>query len=397
MLYITLLDQFHPGIYSSQVVDVCHHLNKISKFKIRIVAFLSVRELLKTDARKKLKAMSPSAIVFPAFPGLKNFELTAFFLFFICLFTGERSAICRNAFCTKMALRIRSFGLLKLVVLDGRSALAAEISEYDVFPIDYFRKNTLQIEKDAVNKSDFRMAVSNQLIDYWRKEYGYNDNKHVVIPCTLDTKHFSETGYRVSTSVLNLRKSLGFKESDIVFVYSGSTAPWQSFALLEKMVTPILDSDPRVKLLFLSKETEDIKKFKKKYVDRIAIKWVAHEEVLNYLQCGDYGILIREQSTTNKVASPVKFAEYLYAGLPVLISENLGDFSEYVAKNHCGHVLKLDTKDWTFLSTASSKMKQHCFELAIKDFTKESSVNNTAYKVLLENLNMNELINHNAE
>lgn len=45
MLYITLLDQFHPGIYKSQVVDVCEHLNKSLNKKITLVAFLSVREI----------------------------------------------------------------------------------------------------------------------------------------------------------------------------------------------------------------------------------------------------------------------------------------------------------------------------------------------------------------
>ena len=76
MLYVTLLDQFHPGIYSSQVIDVCDFLTKKHNIKIRVVAFLSIRELINTDARRKLKALSPTAIVFPSFPGLKYFQLT---------------------------------------------------------------------------------------------------------------------------------------------------------------------------------------------------------------------------------------------------------------------------------------------------------------------------------
>jgi hypothetical protein len=75
MLYITLLDQFHPGIYSSQVIDVCDYLNKKHNAKIRVVAFLSLKELLETDSKKELKKLSPDAIVLPAFPGIKHFEL----------------------------------------------------------------------------------------------------------------------------------------------------------------------------------------------------------------------------------------------------------------------------------------------------------------------------------
>ena len=67
MLYITLLDQFHPGIYSSQVIDVCNYLNKKHNAKIRLVAFLSIKELYRSDAKKKIKQLSPNALVLPEF------------------------------------------------------------------------------------------------------------------------------------------------------------------------------------------------------------------------------------------------------------------------------------------------------------------------------------------
>ena len=219
MLYLTLLDQFHPGIYSSQVIDVCDHLNKRHNVRIRIVAFLSVRELIRSDARKKLKALSPSALVFPSFPGLKNFESTAVFLFFICLVTGERTAICRNVFCTKMALRVKKWGMLKKVVMDGRSAMAAEIGEYDVFPVPYLRENVSGFENYSVNNSDFRMAVSEELVKYWRKNYNYQGTDHIVIPCTLDTKYFNAKTFVLSEHYSTLKTALGFKESDIILAY----------------------------------------------------------------------------------------------------------------------------------------------------------------------------------
>jgi glycosyltransferase involved in cell wall biosynthesis len=340
VLYITLLDQFHPGIYSSQVIDVCDYINKEHKVKIRLVAFLSIKELMKTDARKKIKQLAPDALVLPAFPKLKYFHYTSILLFFVCLFTGERVAICRNVFCTNMALSVKKTGLLKKVVFDGRSAMAAEIEEYDVFPVDYIRKNIRKFENIAVNNSDYRIAVSNQLIEYWRKYYDYKGNNHVVIPCTLDTKYFPDNSYHFEEEkIKSIKKELGINENDITLVYAGSNAPWQSFQLLDKVISPILDNQPEIKLLFLSKENKDNVQLRNKYNDRVIIKWVEHKDVLNYLNCADYGILLREQSVTNKVASPTKFAEYLYAGLPILISENLGDFSEFVLKNDCGIVI----------------------------------------------------------
>ncbi len=200
MIYVTLLDQFHPGIYSSQVIDVCDYLNKKHNANIRLVAFLAIKELVRSDAKKKIKRLAPSAIVLPAFPGLKNFEWTAIFLFCVCLFTGERVAICRNAFCAKMALRVKKIGLLKKVVLDGRSALSAEIKEYDVFPVNYLRNNIRRIEAYSVNNSDFRIAVSNTLVDYWEQNFKYKKGKEVVIPCTLDSKFFNASSFSPSTN-----------------------------------------------------------------------------------------------------------------------------------------------------------------------------------------------------
>jgi glycosyltransferase involved in cell wall biosynthesis len=372
VLYITLLDQFHPGIYSSQVIDVCDYINKEHNAKIRLVAFLSIKELMKTDARNKIKQLAPDALVLPAFPKLNYFHYTSILLFFVCLFTGERVAICRNVFCTNMALSIKKTGLLKKVVFDGRSAMAAEIEEYDVFPVDYIRKNIRKFENIAVNNSDYRIAVSNQLIEYWRKYYDYKGNNHVVIPCTLDTKYFPDTSYHFEEEkIKSIKKELGINENNITLVYAGSTAPWQSFQLLDKVISPIMDNQPKIKLLFLSKENKDNVELRNKYNDRVIIKWVEHKDVLNYLSCADYGILLREQSVTNKVASPTKFAEYLYAGLPILISENLGDFSEFVKNHHCGFVVN-DKNNFNLTLQQNNAKEKKRLRLLSKLFMKDN-------------------------
>jgi hypothetical protein len=384
MLYITLLDQFHPGIYSSQVIDVCDYLNKKHNAKIRVVAFLSLKELLETDSKKELKKLSPDAIVLPAFPGIKHFELTVILLFFVCLFTGQKKVICRNAFCAKMALRLKKIGVIKKVVLDGRSSLSAEIEEYDVFPVDYFRNNVRRIEKFSVENADFRMAVSNQLVEYWRENYNYTGTRHIVIPCTLDAKYFKKVILFEQDHSSKIKKELGISESDIVLAYSGSAAPWQSFKLLEKLFLPILGSNPRIKILFLSKETIENKSLQIKFPERVLIKWVKHRDVINYLAACDYGILLREQSYTNKVASPTKFAEYLFAGLPVLISNDLGDFSEFVKLNHCGIILSEEKGLEHPLNKTSTSQKEYCHILAQNNFTKDAKANAESYSTLVE-------------
>ena len=68
-------------------------------------------------------------------------------------------------------------------------------------------------------------------------------------------------------------------------------------------------------------------------------KFVEPKQIRSYLQCCDYGILFREKNGTNIVSSPVKFGKYLSCGLKILISDNVGDYSDLVYKNNLGHVI----------------------------------------------------------
>jgi hypothetical protein len=228
------------------------------------------------------------------------------------------------------------------------------------------------------------MAVSEQLVNYWREYYGYTGDDHVVIPCTLDRKYFKDDHFVLSENTATIKSELGLLPGDIVLVYSGSTAPWQSFTLLEETLTPLLENNPNVKLLFLSRRDKDNERLEQKFKGRVFIKWLEHKDVLSHLHCCDYGILIREQSDTNKVASPSKFAEYLSAGLKVLISENLGDFSEFVRKKDCGHVIDKNKKSFDFIQKVSLDEKKKCFDLAFNYFRKEAPANDASYKKLIE-------------
>ena len=76
------------------------------------------------------------------------------------------------------------------------------------------------------------------------------------------------------------------------------------------------------------------------YPERIIQRHVSSDDVVHYLDIADYGLLIRENSITNKVASPVKCAEYLSRGLKVIISSDIGDYSEEIENNNLGFIYK---------------------------------------------------------
>jgi hypothetical protein len=199
--------------------------------------------------------------------------------------------ICRGPFAAWMALRMRERGLTKKVCFDGRGAYAAEWEEYRIIDDDALIAQFRPLENEAVNKSDFRLAVSNALVAHWRERYGYTGDAHVVIPCTLGKDVPTGTMTRNSNGIVRL-------------VYSGSTAGWQSFDLLKRMLTHVLDTQPNAHVLFLSKRDANTTALEAAYPGRVEVKWLEHAHVGKELATCDYGIMIRERHDHESSGQP---------------------------------------------------------------------------------------------
>ncbi|HNF41408.1 MAG TPA: glycosyltransferase [Bacteroidia bacterium] len=373
MIYLTYADQ-PSGVYSSQVVDVCNFLNESHNAQIRLVSFISLHNF--SHNRQKIKREMPSAIVLPMLPRMTSFGFNTLMLFFVLLFLNQRSVIARNVLAARIALRLRSFLKLK-VCFDGRGAIAAEWNEYQVVPLQEWKNSIHTWEKSVVLNVDFRIAVSEELVKYWNERYGYSENKHVVIPCTLNTSFRPEI--LKQEEIENARKKMKFNADDIILVYSGSTAGWQSFDLLQGFLQKIINNNKNIKVLFLSEKDKNVDQLKAEFPDKIFQTFVKHSEVSGILKSCDIGILIREKSVTNQVASPTKFAEYLSAGLPVIISEGIGDYTSFVKQNDCGWVLDESPLQMNRLNISE---RNRLLQLVNDHFTKKS--HNASYTNLIQ-------------
>lgn len=263
MIYLTYNDQ-PSGVFSSQVNDVCNYLNKTADARIKLVAIISLHQFM--ENRRKIRKEVPDALVLPALPKAKYWKFSILVVGVICLLTGQRQIISRNIMATLIALRLKKAGLVKKVCLDGRGAIAAEWNEYQVVPDENMKKAIFGQEKEAVLESDFRIAVSSKLVNYWKTSFGYAGNNHVVIPCTLGSDF--EVPEFTDNAITNAAAAQGFAKNDLVMIYSGSTAGWQSFAVLGDILGKVLKENPTHRLLFLAKEDENISKMKADFPDR---------------------------------------------------------------------------------------------------------------------------------
>jgi hypothetical protein len=381
MIYLTYGEP-PSGVYSGQVCDVVNHLKKQLNADIRLVAFISIQQF--SINKQKIKAECADAIVFPMLPKQVYWRTNILWLWMICLFLKPKAIIARNVIAANMGLRVKSFSTVKKICFDGRGAIAAEWNEYEVTVADQWKKEIDQLEKDAVLKTDCRIAVSGNLVDYWRQRYGYTGAKHAVIPCTISSSFLS--AQPDETVIRNKRLSLGYSDDDVLFAYSGSTAGWQSFTLLKQFLDPLLQSSSKNKVLFLAKKESSIDELTKSYPAQVQQQWLTHNEVRDVLASCDYGVLIRENTVTNQVASPTKFAEYLACGLPVIISDYLGDYSAFVEQHQCGLKLNGIMQNLSF-SKPTKTEKRRMTELVQNNFTKNAC--NAQYRMVIDLLSSN--------
>ena len=81
------------------------------------------------------------------------------------------------------------------------------------------------------------------------------------------------------------------------------------------------------------------------------IRSVPAQNVPRLLVAADLGLMLRDDSLTNRVASPIKFGEYMAAGVPVIITPRLGDHSESVRRDQLGIEVDLTLNDEMLLSS----------------------------------------------
>lgn len=252
---------------------------------------------------------------------------------------------CRGAQATKMVLdavaQRRSFS----VTFDCRGLQAAEIA-YSAGYADLTRlPPELRARVDAVERTEREVAscadqvlcVSNAMARYLVDRWGVDAAKITVIPCCTDV----DASERVLNERERIRDRLGLKGRFVV-VYNGSLAAWQlpeEGLSLFKAWRRVL---PECFFLALTPDATRFSALLDKHGlgprDAMALS-VRHDRVPETLVAGDVGLLLRERCLVNQVASPVKFAEYLAVGLPVVLTEGVGDWSDLVRQHRLGVVI----------------------------------------------------------
>jgi glycosyltransferase involved in cell wall biosynthesis len=376
LIYLTVNDG-PSGVYTGQVIDVVHLLRKDTELPVRLVALVPL--VLFRKHRKAIRSQMSDAIVIPMVPKLRNWRFNLAQLVLVFGRLGRCSVIARNPLAANLALTCRNLRLVKRVCYDGRGAVAAELAEYS--PGNPLERSMPGIEGRAVCESDFRIAVSTRLVAHWQQRYGYASDKHVVIPCSY-SGYFEELDLAAARG---RRRDLGLLDEDIVLVFAGGTSGWQSAELFANTVSAFLAKSLAYKLICLSQDRV-VERLLAQFPNQVRQFWLEPREVPAAMAAGDYGLLLREPTITNRVAAPVKFAEYLACGLPVICSDCIGDCAEFLKTHKAGFVVSGNANEHLVLSSVSVAEKLRIHALAEAFYSKRSETIKVGYSTVAEQL-----------
>jgi len=374
-----LFNEKYSGVIESQAIDLVRWIPGNCAEKATLICFIPFRN--RQAVLQRFKDLCPDKST----AYLKNPPTP--FLPFVRLYNMVRLSrylvrnntdviLCRGIVATDLALLVKKWLMPELkVCFDGRGAALAEQREFGNMGMNLNR--TFKLEQKAILESDCRLGVSEELVNYWSAQYGYMGNNHVVIPTTLSS---SEGWVLPSEAKIDLaRREMGFESDETIFVYSGSLAGWQGLSEMIQFIEKRVAQSEREKFLFLSNECAELAKLTDRFPGRIYRRYVAPDLVKSNLMCADYALLFRDNRTTNNVASPTKFAEYLSCGLPVLLMGNPSSI-RFIKTHDCGKELSMSDFDIT-LGRVDYSDRQRIHRLAKTNFSKSHFFNE--YKKLL--------------
>ena len=157
-----------------------------------------------------------------------------------------------------------------------------------------------------------------------------------IVPSCVNSFMFSAS----ENEILQKREQLGISTDDIVLLYSGGLSHYQKIPEMLQLWTRIHDDCSNIKfILFTNSDPHSLPSEignLDHFGDNLQIYNLPRGQLISMLHVADIAFLLRDDRILNKVASPVKFAEYISSGLAVVGSPNTGDISSHIVERNIG-------------------------------------------------------------
>ncbi len=374
------------AVFYSQVLQPLHGMN-LAGVKVTCLVLCPIGDWIKPGPRSKWKNLLKECGRESGLP-LYRIATSAFskrsqlldglvtWLFIVLKFGWSRPVIiqCRNLSAARVGLVVRRLRPRVKVIYDSRTIDAAELEQRLERKKLYLSDNGLSVGKlwqqqhQVVSRADHVLCVSQPMADLYKNKFRLRPDKASVVPCTTVV----EQAVRAQGNRNSVRELLKLSDR-LVIAFYGSASVYQCLDESLTLFKQLHQRVPHLHLLALSSDVDLQKKLAKELPSGVfSFFSLAPQEAFHYLVSADVGLLIREPIEINRVASPVKLAEFLACGVPVLVTEGVGDYSTLVDKSGCGLVVKYpgtsDIEEITYflkeVETQRALFQEKCTSLA---------------------------------
>ncbi|MBL7033522.1 MAG: glycosyltransferase, partial [Candidatus Delongbacteria bacterium] len=182
-------------------------------------------------------------------------------------------------------------------------------------------------KQKALQAADRVFCVSEVFREYLINEYQLSGANITV------TRSGTDINPLISLDEISrLREELSLTDKTVL-VYAGGVSQWQKIETTLHLFELVQAEAPGAIFLFLI-PAYAAQEFSRMLGDtnlpdaNLRVLNLPPSQVHSYLSLADFGILLRDRNMVNRVASPIKLAEYLMAGLNVVVSDEIGDTTQ---------------------------------------------------------------------
>jgi glycosyltransferase involved in cell wall biosynthesis len=173
-------------------------------------------------------------------------------------------------------------------------------------------------ERWFFSSADEIVTLTEASVPQVRAWTGGRDVEITVIPTCVDLDRFAERPPR---------------EGGPHALWSGSVGTWYRFDLTPRIVAAL-----GLPLTVITRETDLARQLLSGYP--ATVRSAAPDQVPNELFAGDVGLCLIKSSFSKLASAPTRFAEYLAAGMPVLVTPSVGDLESIVERDRVGVVVR---------------------------------------------------------
>lgn len=244
-------------------------------------------------------------------------------------------------------LRATTFALLARrikghlrIVADVHGATTEEyLYERKLTRHDAFAYELEQEESRMLRESNWLIFVSHGMQKFYEEKLQMRFTNFSVIPCATESNFAPEMTRR------NLLRQENGLNDRLVFCYVGACESYQLPETMCRLFRQVHQQFPAAFfLIFSHHRAAFLQELTASGIspEDYRVMSVPHDRIFDLLQMADIGLLLRDKSIVNRVASPTKFAEYCLCGVPLIATDGIGDVSDLVRQHQLGLIANIE-------------------------------------------------------